>query len=211
MHEERLLNKIYSVKHATLFKNAEWALGIVTGNNKKYVLEAKSHGAEEVVRGRDVYQFSLGEAGSFIRFAPKDFQQVAPEVFFRATEKLIYKFISKKLVFAYDNKQRLTLNSANILIPAIPGMSIKVTSAFLNSWVFQYIFNKKFSTHKVLRGDLEKLPFPIIDKSTHARIEQLVDLALSGDIVPAELDDLLFLIFKLTDEEILIIKHAMKQ
>ncbi len=210
-HEEGLLNKIYSVKHETLFKNAEWALGIVTGNNKKYVLEVKSHGAEAVIRGSAVYQFNIGEPSSFILFTPKDFQQVAPERFFRATEKLIYKFISKKLVFAYDNKKRLTLNSANILIPAIPGMSIKVALAFLNSCIFQYIFKKRFSTHKVLRGDLEKLPFPIIDKSTHDIIEQLVDSVLSGCIIPAELESLLFSIFNLTDEEILIIKHEVKE
>jgi len=211
MYEEGLFNKLYSVKHETLFGNAAWALGIVTGNNKKYILDAKSYGAESIVRGSDVYQFNLAEPNSFIRFAPKDFQQVAPERFFRATEKLIYKFISKKLVFAYDNKKRLTLNSANILIPAVPGMSIKVVLAFLNSAVFQYIFQKRFSTHKVLRGDLEKLPFPMIDKSTHDKIEELVNLVLNGDIIPAELEYLLFATFNLTDQEIFIIKQEVKE
>ncbi len=204
MHEEGLLNKLYSVKHETLFGNGAWALGIVTGNNKKYILDTKSHGAESVIRGSDVCQFNLGEPSSFIRFSPQDFQQVAPERFFRATEKLIYKFISKKLVFAYDNKKQLTLNSANILIPAVPGMSIKVVLAFLNSGVFQYIFKKRFSTHKVLRGDLEKLPFPMIDKSTHDKIEVLVNSVLNGNIIPAELEYLLFATFNLTDQEILL-------
>ena len=177
--QEALLNKIYAIEHLTLAKNAEWALGIVTGDNKKYVLDDTVEGAEAVFRGSDVFQYSLGEPKSFIIFTPEIFQQVAPERFFRKPEKLIYKFISKKLVFAYDNCQQLTLNSANILIPAIPNMGIKTVLAFLNSIVFQYLFEKKFATHKVLRGDLEKLPFPIIDADTQAIIECLVEDAIT--------------------------------
>lgn len=210
-HEESILNKIYSVRHETLSGNAEWALGIVTGDNKKYVLATKDQGAELIFRGSDIHQFNLGTPGSFIRFTPREFQQVAPERFFRAPEKLIYKFISKRLVFAYDNKQQLTLNSANILIPAIPGMSIKVALAFLNSSVFQYVFNKRFSTHKVLRGDLEKLPFPVISKSVHDRIEHLVDSTLSGGEVPIELGSLIFSTFNLADEHISAINRAVKE
>lgn len=210
-HEEILLNKLYSVKHETLFKNAEWALGIVTGNNKKYILDVKDQGAETVFRGSDVYQFNLGKPSSFIRLIPEDFQQVAPERFFRAHEKLIYKFISKRLAFAYDNKQQLTLNSANILIPSIPGMSIKVAMAFLNSCVFQYIFKKRFSTHKVLRGDLERLPFPVINKVSHDNIERLVDSVLNGGEVPLELEPMLFSTFNLTAEDISAIQQVVKE
>lgn len=207
--EEQLLKKIYSVEHLTLFNNAEWALGIVTGDNKKYVLDAPENGAESVFRGSDVLQYSLGEPKSFIRFEPKLFQQVAPERFFRAPEKLIYKFISKKLVFAYDDKRQLTLNSANILIPSIPSMSIKVALAFLNSAVFQYIFKKKFSTHKVLRGDLEKLPFPVVDIRTQIAIERLVEEAISNKNTPSELEEISFMAFKLREEEISVIKQAI--
>lgn len=208
--EAELLQKIYSVKHKTLSKNAEWALGIVTGDNKKHLSDVLIQGAEAVFRGSDVQPYALGEAKSFLRFMPDTFQQVAPEKFFRAKEKLIYRFISKKLIFAYDNQQRLTLNSANILIPSIEGMSIKVTLAFLNSAVFQYIFQKKFATHKVLRGDLEKLPFPILDKKTQTAIEALVENAIATKKTPKKLESLIFEIFELNDEEIATIQHSIK-
>ncbi len=207
--QEALLNKIYAIEHLTLAKNAEWALGIVTGDNKKYVLDDTVEGAEAVFRGSDVFQYSLGEPKSFIIFTPEIFQQVAPERFFRKPEKLIYKFISKKLVFAYDNCQQLTLNSANILIPAIPNMGIKTVLAFLNSIVFQYLFEKKFATHKVLRGDLEKLPFPIIDADTQAIIECLVEDAITTQKPPKQLEELIFNIFQLNEAEILIIKQTV--
>ena len=70
----------------------------------------------------DHYLFRAPAA--FIRFDPDRFQQAAPERKYRAPEKLVYRFISKKLIVAYDDRGRLTLNSANILIPrvdAVPG------------------------------------------------------------------------------------------
>jgi predicted RNA methylase len=209
-HEEDLLSKLYSVEHLTLSNNAEWALGIVTGDNKKFVLDLHEQGAEAVFRGSDVNPYYLGEPRSFIHFTPSAFQQVAQERFFRSPEKLIYKFISKRLVFAYDDRQCLTLNSANILIPSIPGMSIKTVLAFLNSSVFQYIFKKKFATHKVLRGDLEKLPFPFIDPKMQSTIERLVDSAAGNRSAPEMLDELIFSAFGLSENEISVIKQMEK-
>ncbi len=203
---EALIQKIYAKPHLTLQGHSEWALGIVTGDNTKYLLEQPTPTAEAIYRGMDISPFYLTAAKTFIEFTPSQFQQVAPERFFRADEKLIYKFISKKLVFAFDDTQALTLNSANILIPKLPNMSIKVTMAFLNSSVFQFLFTKKFATHKVLRGDLEKLPFPNLEPDVHNQLEQLLDNVLETKIVSAEIDNLIFQIFELTQEEIDLIE-----
>lgn len=208
-HEAYLLQKMMAVPHETLAHHAAWALGIVTGDNQKYLLHTPAEGAEPIFRGSDVVAYGLKEPKTFIHFTPQQFQQVAPERLFRVPEKLIYKFISKKLVFAYDDQQRLTLNSANLLIPALPHLSLKVVLGFLNSTAVQYLFQKKFATHKVLRGDLEKLPFPFIDPTTHALIENLVERALVGQNVSAELDDIIFSTFELNAEDIFIIKQAI--
>ena len=207
--QEALLNKIYATAHDTLLNQAEWALGVVTGDNAQYVLPSKELGAEAIFKGGDVHPFRLGEPRCFIKFTPDDFQQVAPEHFFRAEEKLVYKFISKSLIFAYDDQQNLTLNSANILIPKFPNISIKVALAYLNSSVFQYVFQHKFATHKVLRGDLEKLPFPKISGEIHEKITQLVELILSGSNSQHELDELIFTTFNLSNEEIVSIKNSV--
>ncbi len=105
-------------------------------------------------------------------------------------------------MFAYDDKQRLTLNSANILIPRLPGLSIKVVLAFLNSNVFQYIFCKKFSTHKVLRGDLETLPFPLITPEVSREIESAVDELIAGEKMDAKLNSLIYAAYGLSAEDI---------
>ena len=82
-----------------------WALGIVTGNNQQFVLNRQAPGTEAIVRGSEVCRYYLGAPQSFLRFTPEAFQQTAPARFYRAPEKLIYKFIANKLVFAYDNRQ----------------------------------------------------------------------------------------------------------
>ena len=115
--DSKIIDKIYQTKHITLKDKAIWALGIVTGNNKKFITSEDKSGFEPIYKGKDVKKFILDKPSSYIQFKPKKFQQVAPEEKYRVKEKLIYKFISKNLIFAYDNRKRLTLNSANILIP----------------------------------------------------------------------------------------------
>lgn len=205
--DEALIEKIYATKYQTLAQHAQWALGIVTGNNEKFLSDSrKSPQYEEIIRGRDISPYCLNRTEKYIHFVSGAYQQAAPEKMYRAPEELIYKFISNRLVFAYDHQQRLTLNSANILIPLIPGLRIKVVLAFLNSSVFQYIFQKKFATHKVLRGDLEKLPFPYLDDQTQEILERLVDDVLKTETVSEQIDLIVANSFGLDASEIETIK-----
>ncbi|MCC8190082.1 MAG: N-6 DNA methylase, partial [Planctomycetes bacterium] len=209
--DEDLLDKIYGVEHCILKHNAEWALGIVTGDNSRYVLDKPTESSEPVLRGRDVFKFAPRPPRCHIHFLPARFQQVAPERFFRAPEKLVYRFVSNHLVFAYDNHGLLTLNSANILIPRLPGISIKSTLAFLNSRVLQFVFTKRFRTRKILRGDLETLPFPVLSTATAAAIDSQVDRCMSGEYQPAdELDAMIFKVFGFTDREIQALEESLE-
>lgn len=201
--DAEIMAKIFAVPHQTLAKNAEWALGIVTGDNSRCVLDAPRDGSEPILRGRDVFKYAAREPRCHIVFRPGEFQQVAPERFFRAPEKLIYRFVSDRLVFAYDDRRLLTLNSANILIPRLPGYSMKYVLAFLNSRIFQYVFTKRFQTRKILRGDLETLPFPRLDAKPAKELEDQVDLCMGGDYKPADdLDQMIYRLFNLAGDEI---------
>lgn len=197
---EATLKHIYAIPHQTLRGAADWALGIVTGNNAKYLSPTQDVGMEGILKGSDIAAFQLQTGQNFIRFTPAEFQQVAPIHLFRAPEKLIYRFISKTLVFAYDNQRQLTLNSANVLIPKLPNLNIKVALAFLNCPVFQYIFKHRFATHKVLRGDLETLPFPLLSQQQHDEIKRMTEAVLSGHASPQALDKLTFSAFQLSAE-----------
>lgn len=173
--DKLILDKVFSQKYHTLTGQAEWALGIVTGDNSKYLSTEKLPGYEGVITGKEVSKFSHCSPKQFIKYEPDKFQQVAPECKYRAKEKLIYRFISKELVISYDSKQLLTLNSANILIPKIDKYPIKFILGLFNSSLYQYIFQKKFNSIKVLRSHIEALPLPNWYGKEVSKITSLVD------------------------------------
>ena len=154
-----VLQHLMSVPYITLKKQASWGLGIVTGNNTKFIKNNPERGYIPVYKGADILRGILKEASSFIPSDMKLYQQVAPRQIYEAREKLIYKFISSRLCFFYDDQQRYVLNSANVLIPdkSFP-VSTKVLGELLSSDFMNWVFSSIFNTHKILKGDLESLP-----------------------------------------------------
>ncbi len=213
--EYKVLDKITHLQNVTFLKNqAEFALGIVTGNNKKYVTKNKTDDNEPVLKGSDINKFHYKISNNYLSFTPSIFQQVAPTEMYRAKEKLFYKFISNQLVFAYDNKQTLSLNSCNIVIPKIPNLEMKYILAVLNSRIAQFIFCKQFSSIKVLRSHIESIPIPEADKNVQNSIvntvNDLIDLREDTDSIELfnTLDLKLSKLFNLNSLDYLIIKNA---
>ena len=205
-----IINKAYGAKHTSLSNNADWALGIVTGNNKKYVVSEKQKDFEPIYKGKDVERFILKKPTNYILFTPGKFQQAAPIEKYRAKEKLIYKFISKNLVFAYDDKQQLTLNSANIIIPKLKNYPIKVIAALFNSSLYQFIFQKKFASIKVLRSHIEQMPLPLWNEKTFEKIILLVDEVIQGKDSFQKLDNYVFEQFNFSEKEIKYITSFLR-
>lgn len=212
--DARILKKIFSQRHKTLTNDAEWALGIVTGNNDKFLSKEKKEGHEGIIKGKDIMKFIYQPAQCFLKFEPAQFQQTAPEQKYRSKEKLIYRFISKQLVFAYDDKQILTLNSANILIPQSSTHSIKVILGLFNSSLYQFIFHKKFNSIKVLRNHIESLPLPDWSEAIYKNIVSFVDRLICFSLdqedhicIFNELDKYIMFQWGLTESEI---QHVLK-
>lgn len=191
-------------------KESIWALGVVTGDNKGKLKAVPSLELEAIYTGKEIIPYGLKEPNNYIFYDRSTFQQVAKEEYYRAPEKLVYKFISNKLVFAYDNKQRLFLNSANILIPKIPGMNIKTVMALLNSELFSFLYQKMFGEVKILKGNLLQLPFPKISTEQDCHISALVDGVMMGCIEDVEsLQDEIYSLFHLSDEQIKYIRSVL--
>ena len=174
------VQKILAKKKYTL-KDSVWALGVITGDNKNKVKNKRGRGMEPIYTGKEIEAYTLKKPSKYIKYERADFQQVAKDEIYRADEKLVYKFISKNLVFAYDDSKSLFLNSANILIPKIPRMSIKTVLAFLNSELFKYLYKSLFGEIKILKGNLMELPFPEITPEIDKKLTKLVDEVLRGN------------------------------
>lgn len=207
--DDLVLEQIYSRDIEFLGDRSEWALGVVTGNNKVLLSDKCEEGMVSVYIGKEVHRFSFSKPSHFFFYIPESFQQVPPNEIFTRREKLVYRFISKKLIFALDVEQRITLNSANILIPNLNSMPIEVALGFLNSKVFQYVYEKKFSTTKVLKNNLKKLPFPVLEQSMQDSIvKEVRRLTSDPGSNLATLDSLVFRSFDLSDD---FIAHIEKE
>ena len=196
--DHSIMQKIEALRHDDL-SHSEWALGIITGNNKEILHpQASTPDYEPVFTGREVMPFKLGKPQFFVHFNPAIFQQCAPEMLYRAKEKLIYRFIAHHPIVAYDNQQRLCLNSANVLIPAIDGMSVKSVCALLNSRLYHYYYRQLFSDIKILKGNLKQLPFPRLTPEQDLALSSLVDEAPAS--LPA-INAYVYAIFGISEEE----------
>jgi len=204
-----LIEKIYNTKHVTLKDETIFALGIVTGNNKKYLKNEKTPFSKAIYRGKDVEKYTLSQPLYYIEYQPEIFQQIAPEEYYRR-EKIVYRFISDKLVCALDTGGNFLLNSANFFIPA--GYPIHTVVSFFNSDIYTFIFRKKFHSKKVLKSHLQDLPLPVLSEETHRFIRDLYNETFSeknADIrlYQEEIDEILCKAFGLNENELNYIKR----
>lgn len=212
-----VLEKIEHIQNkVTLAQKAEFALGIVTGNNKEFISCKKNEEQERILKGSDISRYRIKETDNYIVFRPEAFQQTAPTQYYRAAEKLLYRFVCDQLVFAYDDKQTLSLNSCNILIPKIDGLHIKYILAILNARAAQFYFKKQFHSVKVLRSHIESIPIPFVEKEVQEGIVTMVDAILSckvDETIQKMYDDLdreIAELYGMNDEDYQIVRVSME-
>jgi hypothetical protein len=66
-----------------LKSNTTFALGIVTGNNAKHVLQVPVKHSEPIFRGKDIQKYYYEPPKCYIVFKPNDYQQIAPIEYYR--------------------------------------------------------------------------------------------------------------------------------
>jgi type I restriction-modification system DNA methylase subunit len=209
--DNRILDHVHNQKKYDLSESV-FALGIVTGDNKSKLYKIPHENLEAIYSGKEVDPYRLLQPKHYIKYNREQLQQAAKESIYRSNEKLVYKFISRRLVFAYDNSQSLFLNSANLLIPNVKGMNIKTVLAFLNSELYQFIYQKQFTDIKVLKGNLIELPFPVINNDADANLTRMIDTILSGDDhVISEINNVIYDIFHLNNGEKKYIQNNLQK
>lgn len=203
--DEKILNKIYSLDSERLSETTKFALGIVTGNNKKYLHEKKMNDDEPVFRGKDILPYMLKNPETFIKFTPDVFQQVAPITMYRS-KKIVYKFISDKIVCAL-NDGNLVLNSANIIISYDYPMEILV--CLFNSPVYTFIYQKKFNSKKVLKQHFQDFPLPILNYDLSRKFNEVYSGILNNTKKQEDADKIICSYFEISKKEYDYIKESV--
>lgn len=203
---KNIIKKIKKLKSFHLNdKNSKFSLGIVTGNNKKYLFDSQIPNSEPIISGKELtkYNFNYELINKYIIFEKNKFQQVASEMNFRE-EKIIYKFIGSKLCFTVENKGLLTLNSANII--NIKNCNIYYISAILNSRITQLFFTETYKTHKVLKSHIQS--FYIFDFDQNIK-NKIISLSKTSFNIKynEEIESIIYEQLRLTQEEIKYLKN----
>ena len=157
--ENDIIRRVFSIPYITLKDNARWGLGIITGNNEKICRKQSAEGYVPIYRGKDILNNALAEPSLYIDENLKECRQVADMRLYKAPDKIIYRFISNRIVCYHDTEQQYILNSANLFVlnddfPVSYSQLVDLLNSDFMNWLFKSIFN----THKILRGDLEMLP-----------------------------------------------------
>ncbi|MBD5410783.1 MAG: N-6 DNA methylase [Treponema sp.] len=205
---EKIITQIYRIPHSTLKNNADFALGIVTGNNKKYLLPTKNENTEPIFKGCDILPFKIKQESIYIKFTPEKFQQVANEKLYRS-KKIVYRFINSRLVCAIDTKNCLLLNSANLFIPKNK-YPFETILCLFNSSIYNFIFQKKFHSTKILRKHLESLPLPTFSEEIHTELKRLYNKFVVEKFIQSELDEKIAKLFNLSNNELKYIVSEVK-
>ncbi|MCL1802612.1 MAG: N-6 DNA methylase [Eubacteriaceae bacterium] len=207
----KLIDLVYSVPHQTL-KNSDWALGIVTGDNKGKLAREPVAGFEPIYVGRDIDKYKLKQPSHWIDYKNGRFQQQAKEQLYRQSPKLAYRFISKSLVFALDEGSSLFLNSANIVVPKLEGISMHSALAFLNSELFAFICKCISPQIKVLKSSLLKLPFPYLSSSDDLFLKELCFGVINGELFAHnKVQEFIFSCFGIGKNDRIYIQNALKE
>lgn len=209
--DEAILRRVRELGRFDLSESV-WALGVVTGNNREILKRVPEKGCEAIYTGKEIEPFVVKPPQFYLRYDRSRLQQVAKEEIYRAPEKLVYRFVSKRLTFAYDASQRLFLNSANMLIPRVPGASVKTVAALLNSELFQFFYSQTFASAKVLKSELSELPLPKIDSTLNRRLERCVaEIVAGSDERVVEINDVIFRFYGLSGAQVRRVREKNAQ
>jgi len=201
-----IIDKVFGVKHFLLKGNAIFAIGIVTGSNNDHVLSEPTQSSEPIFRGKDIAPFRYLKEACFLEFNRELYHQTAKTEYYRQN-KIVYRFISDKIVCALDKENRLLLNSANLFIPSID-YPLETIVALFNSKLYTYLYRKMYHSKKVLRFHIESLPLPVLSEEIHRNFKKLHDEFVSGKENYIELNNLVYSVFSLRNDDIQAVEYG---
>lgn len=168
--DQTKIEDYYNVPHITL-NEAEFSLGIVTGNNDFFILSKPKINTLPILSGKEIepgiilYHNQKHILNLFDKFQQNPKQNIFLE------KKIIYRFICNKIISAVDLSGTLTLNSANFIIINQIDLDLEYVSAILNSDIINKIHKvKNGNSLKVLKQHLKVLPIFVFSKQIQLTI-----------------------------------------
>ncbi len=229
---ERIIHKI---RGNMLGEAAGITRGVEAGKSSEFVSEKPTEWP--LIFGEDVYRYRIRKPDKWIRFSKKEPAVFKPETLYRQPKKILIRRVADEIISAIDAGQNVTLNTLYCLELKMK-ISPEYLCGLLNSKLINFWFKNKFVlTEKMFPyvriSQLEQIPIVVASHSDQENVAKLVDRMLNlnkklfefGETqtserarteeeikrTDAEIDDLVYKIYGITDDERKTIEESTKR
>ncbi|MBI4647692.1 MAG: hypothetical protein HY738_14170, partial [Bacteroidia bacterium] len=227
-----IIEKCNLAKHK-LRDVAEIWRGLTTGNDNKYLSETKiSKSYKKIVQGKQIKRFFIENNELYVNYLENELDRPRPRYIFEQKEKIISKFIGKRLEFAYDTNQLFVINTCVVIFLRNTNLyNTKYLLGILNSRLINFYFFNLFTDYRdifpiIKSGHLEEIPIKEInlkkpaEKSSYDKLVKLVDEMLELNKNPeknkiktaatdSEIDSLVYKLYNISKAEQKIIENKI--
>ncbi len=203
----------------------EMIFGVVITKNKNEVVSDKpQEGWKPFLEGREIGAYHIQEVKQWLNYEPSLLHRARTKEVFETPEKILIQRItggSKPLKAAYDNQGFYNKESINnIILNKDSPVQTKFVLALLNSKLINWFYVNQFTNESNLTVNLSKsylsqIPLVIPNKNNELEIISLVETILAKkqdnkdtSSEEAQIDQLVYQLYELTEEEIQIIEGA---
>jgi hypothetical protein len=216
------LLKVFGSKNCPLDEICNINQAIALKGDKSLSLKTQNPEGKykKLLDGRNINKYSISWDGFYLDYDITKIHSCKRRDIFETKEKLLFRRVSRTLIFTYDNSQYYALNTL-VVVNLKKGINfdIKFLLGIMNSSLINYIYNNKFKSTKTVFSEIQtrsisQLPIPKISKTKQAKCIYLVDQILAAkksdpkadtSELEKEIDNLVYKLYQLTYNEVKII------
>ncbi|MCZ4320337.1 Eco57I restriction-modification methylase domain-containing protein [Aequorivita viscosa] len=221
-----IIEKVYEKEHLTFGSICDINQGIALKGDKSLSLKESKENDEcyKLLDGRNINKYSLKWDGVWLDYDLDRIHSCKRKDIFESSEKLMFRRVSSSLIFTYDNEQFYALNTLVIVNKkdSDKGPNLKFILGLMNSKLMNYLYSNKFKSTKTVFSEIQarsvkELPIPKISETQEYEIvklaERIIELKKGESETIAlenEIDQLVYQLYDLTEDEIEIIENSGK-
>lgn len=193
------------------------------GDKSLSLRDSYKPGCYKLLDGRNINKYTTNWSGVYLDYDIERIHSCKRKDIFECEEKLLFRRVSSKLIFTYDNDKYFALNTIVVVtFKTEQDYSIKYLLALLNSKLMNYIYTNKFKSTKTVFSEIQarsvgELPIRISD-SYGAFIEKVdeilktkkADITADTSTTESEIDHMVYELYDLTEDEIKTVEESVK-
>lgn len=221
-----VIEKVFEKEHDTFGSICEVNQGIALKGDKSLSLKEtkENENCFKLLDGRNINKYSIRWDGVYLDYDLDRIHSCKRKDIFESAEKLMFRRVSSSLIFTYDNEQFYALNTLVIVnkIDNKLGPDLKFILGLMNSKLMNYVYSNKFKSTKTVFSEIQarsvkELPIPEVSNELENEIvglsEKIILLKKSNKEtadIENQIDQLVYQLYDLTEEEIKIIENSIK-